>query len=114
MQIAFSVLKHSSTLITQIVPTERNNQRIQTTWTVEHGAEADSIPLEEIDINTATTNTQNTATSGHMDNANSVTTFADTDFNNIGTVIENPSPEPADGEEATQTTTHEVCHNACL
>ena len=96
----------------RIFPTERNNQHIQTNWTVDQGAEADSIPLEEIDINTATPNTQNATTSGHMDNANSTATFANTDFN---TVIENPSPEhPADGEEATQTTAHEVCHNACL
>ena len=112
MRITFSVLKHSSSLIIQIVPTERNNQRIQTNWTVEHGAEADSIPLEDTGIITATSTTQNTTTSGHVDNANSTTTFANTDFN---TVIENPSPEhPADEEEATQTTTREVCHNACL
>ena len=99
------VLKHSSSLIIQIVPTERNNQRIQTNWTVDPGAEADSIPL----VNTTTSNTQNTSTSGHVDNS---TTFANTDFN---TVIENPSPEhPADGEVATQTTAHGVCDNACL
>ena len=104
------VLKHSFSLTIQIVPTERNNQRIQTNSTVDQGAEADSIPLEETDINTATTNTQNTATSCNVDNANSTTTFANTDFS---TVVENPSPEhPADGEEATQTTAHEV--SQCL
>ena len=81
--------------------------------TVDPGAEADSIPLNETDINTATTNTQNVATSDHMDNANSTTTFVNTNFS---TTIENPFYEhPADEEEfeATPTTAHEVCHNAC-
>lgn len=93
----------------QIVPTERSNQHTRTNRTVDPGAEADSIPLNEAEINTAT-NTQNVATSDHMDNANSTTTFVNTDFS---TIIENPFYEhPADEEEATQTAAHEVCHNA--
>jgi len=90
---------------------ERNNRHTRTNGTVDPGAEANSIPLNEAYINSTTSSTQNAANSGHVDSANPTTTFANTDFS---TVIENPSPEhPADGEEATLTTMCGVCHNAC-
>ena len=74
------------------------------------GAEPDSIPLHETDFSTTTPSSQNAATSGRVDNANYFTIFANP---GSSTVIENSSPEhPADGEEATQTTAHRVCHNA--
>jgi len=76
------------------------------------GAEPDSIPLHETDFNTITPSSQNAATSGHVDNANYFAIFANPAAGS-STVIENSSPEhPADGEEATQTTAHRVCHNA--
>ena len=96
----------------KLISTETRNLRTRPNWMFDPGAEADTVPLNETDLNIATPDTQNAATSGRTGSANVFTIFANTE---PSTVVENPSPEhPADGEEATQTTTHEVCDNACL
>jgi len=110
MLIAFSAASSQQEII--IVPTERSKQRTRANWMFDPGAEADSIPLHETDFNTITPSSQNAATSGRVNNANYFAIFANPAAGS-STVIENSSPEhPADGEEATQTTAHRVCHNA--